>query len=175
MTGPENNHLFPAALCSAAAEMIDLLRSRRATLATAESCTGGLLSALITSVPGSSDVFGYGFVTYSNTAKSEMLGVTPRLLEQFGAVSPEAAAAMAEGARLRAQSTIAISITGIAGPGGGSDLKPVGLVHLGCAVAHRPVETHVLRLGDIGRGAIRLKSIEFAIGRIIAAGHDLPA
>lgn len=173
MNGTEDSQLFPAPLVTAAAELIDNLRSRRATLATAESCTGGLLSALITSIAGSSDVFGFGFVTYSNTAKSEMLSVTPLLLEQLGAVSPEAAAAMAEGARLHAQSTLAVSITGIAGPGGGSSLKPVGLVYLAVATVHKPVATHELRLGDIGRIAIRLKSTEFAIARVLDACRNL--
>ena len=109
------------------------LKRRGLTLATAESCTGGLLSSRITDVPGSSEVFHEGFVTYSNSAKTQILGVPPELIERHGAVSPEVARAMAEGAQKRAKADFALSLTGIAGPGGGTAEKPVGLVHIALA------------------------------------------
>ena len=110
--------------------VLDLCRERGLTLATAESCTGGLVSARLTSVPGSSDVFVGGVVAYSNEVKIRELGVPEETLEAHGAVSEETAAAMAEGARERLGADVAVSVTGVAGPGGGTDEKPVGLVHL---------------------------------------------
>ena len=118
------------------------LKRRGLTLATAESCTGGLLSSRITDVPGSSEVFHEGFVTYSNSAKTQILGVPPELIERHGAVSPEVARAMAEGAQKRAKADFALSLTGIAGPGGGTAEKPVGLVHI--ALARPSAETLLL-------------------------------
>ena len=121
----------------------ELLRTHKATLSVAESCTGGLLSDRITSVPGSSDYFEGGFVTYSKKMKTEALGVPESLLEETGAVSQEAAEAMAIGARRRTGSTYALSVTGVAGPGQGGELAPVGTVFVGladingCRVAHR--------------------------------------
>ena len=125
--------MFPDAILGRAAGLIASCRTRGLTVATAESCTGGLLAALITAIPGSSDVFERGFVTYSNAAKIECIGVSPRILEDFGAVSAEAARAMAEGALAHSPADMTLSITGIAGPGGGSPGKPVGLVHFGLA------------------------------------------
>jgi nicotinamide-nucleotide amidase len=116
-----------------AARVLDLCRSRRWRVVTAESCTGGLVVAALTAIAGSSDVVERGFVTYSNEAKSELLGVPPATILQVGAVSAETAAAMATGALARSGADLAVSITGIAGPGGGSAEKPVGLVHLGLA------------------------------------------
>ena len=123
-----------AAISRTGAAALDLrLAARRGLmLATAESCTGGLVAALITEIPGSSDVFDRGFVTYSNAAKAESLDVAPALLNPFGAVSAEVAGAMATGALAHSRADVAVSITGIAGPGGGSPEKPVGLVHFGC-------------------------------------------
>ena len=118
------------------------LKRRGLTLATAESCTGGLLASRITDVPGASEVFHEGFVTYSNSAKTQILGVPAELIESLGAVSPEVARAMAEGAQKRAQANFALSLTGIAGPGGGSSEKPVGLVHI--ALARPNAETLLL-------------------------------
>ncbi len=115
--------MFPDPLLSRAADLFASCRTKGLTVATAESCTGGLLAALITAIPGSSGVFERGFVTYSNAAKIECLGVSPRMLEDFGAVSAEAARAMAEGALAHSSADIALSITGIAGPGGGSPGK----------------------------------------------------
>lgn len=126
---------------------------------TAESCTGGLVAALLTSIAGSSAVVDRGFVTYSNDAKTDMLGVAPALLARVGAVSREVAIAMAEGALARSLADLAVSITGIAGPGGGSDDKPVGLVHF--AAARRGGETvHVeRRFGEIGRAEVRRAAV----------------
>ena len=112
-----------------AAELVATLLSNGQMLATAESCTGGMVAASVTDVAGSSAVFDRGFVTYSNAAKNEMLGVPKKLLETFGAVSEQVALSMAEGAISHSAATIAIAITGIAGPTGGSETKPVGLVH----------------------------------------------
>ena len=126
---------------------------------TAESCTGGLVAGALTGVAGSSAVVDRGFVTYSNEAKADMLGVDPNLIKQDGAVSESVARAMAEGALLRSLANIAVSITGIAGPGGGSDLKPVGLVHFACARKGFPTLHCERRFGDIGRDQVRAASI----------------
>jgi nicotinamide-nucleotide amidase len=118
---------------SLAKQVLDHFRARGLKLATAESCTGGLIAASLTHWPGSSDVLERGFVTYSNESKTELLGVPAALIASVGAVSPEVAAAMAEGALARAHAHIATSVTGVAGPGGGSPEKPVGLVWFGLA------------------------------------------
>src|SRR6266699_6142192 len=118
------------ALIEAARALIDLCRSKTLTIAAAESCTGGLLAATLTEIPGSSDVFDRGFVTYSNDAKQAMLGVPATTLGTFGAVSRETAHAMAQGALARAPADLAVAVTGIAGPGGAMPGKPVGLVYL---------------------------------------------
>ena len=114
-------------------EVIDHLRRGGYYLATAESCTGGLLSGVLTSVPGASEVFMCGYVTYSDGSKKDLLGVAPSLIECFGVVSEEVACAMAKGALLRSEVNVAVSITGIAGPGGATQKKPVGLVCMGLA------------------------------------------
>ena len=144
--------------------LVEKLRDHTSMLATAESCTGGLLSALITEIPGSSNVLDRGFVTYSNEAKTEMLGVPTSLIKNFGAVSPEVAQAMAIGAIKNSRAQITLSITGIAGPGGGTAAKPVGLVHF--ATCHiKPGETHPecaaheRQFGDIGRAEIRFQAV----------------
>lgn len=134
-----------------------------AMMSTAESCTGGLVSGLLTSVPGSSVVFDRGFVTYSNEAKIEMLGIDPAALERHGAVSAEIAAQMARGALMRSRADFAVSITGVAGPGGGSAEKPVGLVHFGLARRPNGVLTVERRFGDIGREGVRKLSAEQAL------------
>ena len=137
-------------------------------IATAESCTGGLLAGLLTAIPGSSAIVERGFVTYSNAAKVDMLGVPESVLATHGAVSEAVARAMAEGALAHSRADIAIAITGIAGPGGGSPEKPVGLVHLALATASG---THHLerRYGDRGRAAIRRLAVEDALGLLEAA------
>jgi nicotinamide-nucleotide amidase len=155
--------MFADVLLSRAAALIDRCRERGLTLATAESCTGGLIAGLITSVAGSSDVLDCGFVTYSNAAKSRMIGVSPALITQHGAVSEEVARAMAEGALVHSAADIAVAVTGVAGPSGGTAQKPVGLVH--CAAARKGVSTitRVLRLGDIGRNNVRIETVRAAV------------
>ena len=128
-------------ITDAAARLLDDLRAARMTVATAESCTGGLIAAALTAIAGSSDVVDRGFVTYSNAAKTEMLGVDARLIAQFGAVSGPVAAAMASGALQRAPVDITVSVTGVAGPGGGTPDKPVGTVWFGLAIRGRPGST----------------------------------
>ena len=154
---------FEIKMTEQAARLIDLCRRKHLMLATAESCTGGLIAALITSVPGSSDVFDSGFVTYSNAAKTAMIGVPTDLIMRVGAVSAEVARAMAEGALRHSKADIALAVTGVAGPGGGTVLKPVGLVH--CAAASRggTMLHQELLLGDIGRDAVRGATVARAV------------
>lgn len=155
--------MFPSDLTARAAALIDRCRRNRLMLATAESCTGGLIAGLVTSVSGSSDVLDCGFVTYSNAAKTRMIGVPAELITRAGAVSEEVARAMAEGAIANSAADVAVAVTGIAGPGGGTATKPVGLVH--CAAARRGVPTvhRELRLGDFGRDAVRLETVRVAV------------
>jgi nicotinamide-nucleotide amidase len=138
-----------------------LLRERHATVAVAESCTGGMLGERFTSTPGSSGYFLGGFITYSNALKQELLGVAAETLEQFGAVSQETAEAMAAGARQRTGATYAISITGVAGPDGGTEQKPVGLVYVGIADDAGTAVTHRRFPGD--RARIRQFTTQFAL------------
>jgi nicotinamide-nucleotide amidase len=163
--------MFSQALRTNAADLITACRAKGLTIATAESCTGGLLAALITTVPGSSDVFERGFVTYSNTAKAECLGVPAQILEAFGAVSLETAQAMAQGALAHSKAFVAISITGIAGPGGGSPEKPVGLVHFGLASKQGSIITVEKRFGDRGRDAVRCAAVETALNLLLDAAR----
>lgn len=149
-----------------AKEIIDTLVSRKLTLATAESCTAGLLSGAITDVPGSSAAFYGGFVTYSNAAKSRMIGVPSRMIEDHGAVSAPVARAMADGARNTARTDLAVSITGIAGPDGGTERKPVGLVFFAVATKDG-TDVQEKRFGDIGRDAIRKASVETALEMVL--------
>ena len=146
-----------------AAALLEACRQRGILLATAESCTGGLLAATLTAIPGSSDVVDRAFVTYSNAAKSEMLGVPVWLIERHGAVSEDVARAMVGGALTHSPATLAVAITGVAGPGGGTTDKPVGLVHLAAARRDAPVLHHRLLLGDIGRNEIRRESVVQAL------------
>ncbi len=137
-------------------------------IATVESCTGGLIAGALTAIAGSSEVFERGFVTYSNEAKSELVGVPAGLIEAHGAVSAEVARAMAEGGLARSRADIAVSVTGIAGPGGGTDAKPVGLVHFACAARGEEVALHHQQFaGD--RRAVREASVCQALSMIIAA------
>lgn len=126
--------MLPEALTDAASALLDACREAGITIATAESCTGGLVAACLTETPGSSDVFDRGFVTYSNEAKTELLGVPAAMIARHGAVSEEVAKAMAIGALAKSRALMTISITGVAGPGGGSRDKPVGLVHFASAM-----------------------------------------
>ena len=146
-----------------AEEALRLARGAGVTIATAESCTGGLVSAALTEVPGSSDAMDRGFVTYSNAAKSELLGVPADLIERHGAVSEEVARAMAEGALSAAKAGVSVAVTGVAGPGGGTATKPVGLVHFAAAARGRPTLTREKRFGDLGRAEIRRRSVLVAL------------
>ena len=146
-----------------ATALLEACRPRGILLATAESCTGGLLAATLTAIPGSSDVVDRGFVTYSNAAKSEMLGVPVWLIERHGAVSEDVARAMAGGALTHSRATLAVAITGIAGPSGGTAEKPIGLVHVAGAARDAPVSHERLLLGDIGRAEIRRESVRRAL------------
>lgn len=139
----------------AAAEVLSLCGRHHFRLVTAESCTGGLIAAALTATSGSSTVFERGYVTYSNAAKIGDIGVDPRLIENFGAVSEEVARAMAQGAIEAAEVDVALSVTGIAGPTGGSSQKPVGLVHIAAAHRDGKILHREYRYGPIGRGDIR--------------------
>jgi nicotinamide-nucleotide amidase len=147
--------------------LLDLCRMRKLTLATAESCTGGLVAGALTDIPGSSDVIDRGFVTYSNEAKRAMLGVNASTLATFGAVSKEIAIAMAVGALERAGVDLAVAITGIAGPGGATPGKPVGLVHLAVAARDGRIVHRECRFGAIGRSAVRQRSVVEALRMLI--------
>lgn len=154
---------FDRALVEKAERLLKLCQSRRLVIASAESCTGGLLAALLTEIPGSSKVFERGFVTYSNEAKSDLLGVSSELIRQCGAVSEEVALAMAEGALRKSPASMAVSITGVAGPGGGSAEKPVGLVFLACVGRKAEPMRSRLDLGMQTRNDIRVASVAEAI------------
>lgn len=160
--------MFPEEIASLARDLIAAAVAKGWTVATAESCTGGLVAGVLTGVPGSSAVLDRGFVTYSNAAKVDLLGVPAELIEVHGAVSEPVARSMAEGARRRAGAHLAVSITGIAGPGGGTATKPVGTVHFACAHARETVH-HAAGFGDIGRDAVRLASVRQALLMLSAA------
>ena len=149
------------------AEVLALARARGVMIATAESCTGGLIAGRLTDVAGSSDAVDRGFVTYSNAAKIEMLGIRPDTLERFGAVSEEIAAEMAQGALLRSQAGICVAVTGIAGPGG-SEHKPEGRVCFGLADA-AGVRTETVEFGAIGRAQVRAATVVHALALLKAA------
>ena len=154
--------MFPDSITQLAAAVLEECRSRDLHLSTAESCTGGLITGCLTGIAGSSDVVDRGFVTYTNNAKQEMIDVPASLIERHGAVSEEVARAMAVGVLANSRSCLAVSVTGIAGPGGGSAEKPVGLVHIAAARRHqaRLHERHVFK-GD--REAVRLASVAAAL------------
>ena len=147
--------------------LADALRSRQMKLASAESCTGGLIAAACTAIAGSSDWFERGFVTYSNESKSDMLGVAPTLIASHGAVSREVAKAMAEGALKHSGANVSVAVTGIAGPGGATPGKPVGTVWLAIARLDVETQTELLQLnGD--RTAIREQTVHHALQRLVA-------
>jgi nicotinamide-nucleotide amidase len=152
-----------AQLIKSAERVLSLCRAGGFTIVTAESCTGGLVAATLTEISGSSDVFDRGFVTYSNEAKEAMLGVPATVLDRYGAVSREAAEAMAAGALAHSPGHFAVAITGIAGPTGGSEDKPVGLVHFVAAARDGPLIARERRFGDIGRRQVRLASVAEAL------------
>jgi nicotinamide-nucleotide amidase len=153
-------------LTRAAARVLDLCRARGLTVATAESCTGGLVAAALTEIAGSSDVVDRGFVTYSNAAKQAMLGVPAGILNRHGAVSRETAEAMAKGALAHAPADLAVAITGIAGPGGGTAEKPVGLVHFAAAARDGRLVHREQRFGDVGRAEVRLRAVAEALAML---------
>jgi len=148
---------------AAAERLLALCRRRGLKIATAESCTGGLVAAALTAIAGSSDVVDCGFVTYSNEAKRKMLGVPAATLKRYGAVSAEAAAAMAKGALRKSRADLAVSITGVAGPGGGTKQKPVGLVYFAAATRKGRYLARRRLYGNIGRTPVRLRSVEQAL------------
>jgi len=158
--------MFPADLIDQAMRLLADLRARKLMVATAESCTGGMIAGLLTEIPGSSDVVERGFVTYSNAAKAEMIGVPMELIVTHGAVSEAVARAMASGALAASRADISIAVTGVAGPGGGSASKPVGLVHFGGARKGGTVIHQEARFGDLGRGGIRLAAVRQALQMI---------
>ncbi len=141
-------------------------RTTGARLATAESCTGGLIAGAITDVPGSSDILDRGFIVYSNDAKQEMLGVSADTLSAHGAVSEEVAREMADGALERSKATVAVSVTGVAGPGG-SERKPEGRVCFGIARSGKPTRTFTMEFGALGRGAVRQSTVDLALDLLI--------
>jgi nicotinamide-nucleotide amidase len=158
--------MFPDDIQSLARQVVQAAAARGLTVATAESCTGGLVSGALTAIAGSSAVVERGFVTYSNAAKSDLLGVPTGLIEAHGAVSEPVARAMADGAVSRSGAQVSVSVTGVAGPGGGTADKPVGLVHFG-AVGPAGVIHAEHRFGDIGREAVRLASVRVALGLLL--------
>lgn len=158
-------------LIETARYVLAAFRNNRQTIATAESCTGGLIAALLTAIPGSSDVFERGFVTYSNQAKTEQISVPEDLIAEFGAVSAEVAMAMAQGALENSNAGVSVAITGIAGPGGGSKEKPVGLVFVSIA-GPQGLFVEELRLNDIGRDQIRAETAQAALEMLAAFGLE---
>ena len=154
--------MFPDDIDALARQVIETALVRGLMIATAESCTGGLIAGALTAVPGSSTVLERGFVTYSNAAKTGMLGVPADLIDRHGAVSEPVARAMAAGAVERSGASVSVSVTGIAGPDGGSDDKPVVLVHFGAAGPAGLIHVEH-RFGDLGREGIRLESVRVAL------------
>ena len=155
--------MFPSDAIALAEAVLSRCRDLGFQFTTAESCTGGLIAGCLTEIAGSSDVIGYGFVTYSNDAKQDVLSVPEDMLRINGAVSEQVARAMAEGARERAGADIAVAVTGIAGPGGGSEEKPVGLVHMACARAGQPTLHERCLFGDKGRSKVRELTVVSAL------------
>ena len=150
------------------AQILVAARQLGLRIATAESCTGGMVAVALTDLPGSSDIFDCGFVTYSNQAKVQMLGVSPLSLSIHGAVSEAVAQEMAEGALVRSTAGLAIAITGIAGPGG-SDVKPEGRVCFGLARRDKPTQVETLDFGPLGREKVRLAARDHALGLLMRA------
>jgi nicotinamide-nucleotide amidase len=161
--------MFTSSDIAVAADLIAQLRARKFKMCTAESCTGGLIVGLLTEVPGSSDVVDRGYVTYSNAAKCECLDVPATLIGRYGAVSAEVAVAMASGARRTSGCDLAVAVTGVAGPGGGSVEKPVGLVHLAVHLRGAQPISRVLTLGDVGRSAVRMETVRAALALSLQA------
>ena len=153
-------------LRAAASAVLEACRARGLKVATAESCTGGLVAGALTEIAGSSDVVDRGFVTYSDEAKQQMLGVASETLRDHGAVSRQTAEEMARGAIAHSNAHVSVAITGVAGPGGGSAEKPVGLVHFAAASRSGALTHKEMRYGDIGRGAVREQSVKQALAML---------
>jgi nicotinamide-nucleotide amidase len=153
-------------LRTAATAVLEVCRAHGMKVATAESCTGGLVAGALTEIAGSSDVVDRGFVTYSNIAKQQMLGVPADILRDHGAVSQQTVVAMARGALGKANADLVVAITGVAGPGGGSADKPVGLVHFAVASRNGALTHQEMRYGDIGRAEVRHKSVLQALAML---------
>ena len=167
--------MFPPDLIAQAEAILADFRKRGLKLATAESCTGGLVAGVLTEIAGSSGVVERGFVTYSNAAKHELLGVPDEMLAAHGAVSEPVARAMAEGALARSSADVAVAVTGVAGPDGGTAAKPVGLVHFAAARRGGEILHRECRFGDIGRSQVRLTSVREALQLVLrAAGAATP-
>jgi nicotinamide-nucleotide amidase len=157
------SHMFAQPLLRLAEVILADARAQKLKIATAESCTGGLIGALLTEIPGSSDVFERGFITYSNLAKRDLLGVPGDLLADYGAVSEPVARAMAEGAINYSKADVSVAVTGVAGPSGGTPMKPIGHVHFAAARRGRNIIHELHRYGELSRGEIRLKAVETAL------------
>src|SRR5262249_45426626 len=155
--------MFDEHMLNLARLTLDEAQQRRLKIVTAESCTGGLIAGLLTEIPGSSLTVERGFIVYSNKAKEEMLGVPGDLIADAGAVSEPVARAMAEAALEESPANIAVAVPGIAGPGGGTPLKPVGLVHIAVARENKPIFHQAMRFGDIGRSKVRRETIVAAL------------
>jgi nicotinamide-nucleotide amidase len=161
--------MFPGALLEDARAILERARKAQLMIAAAESCTGGLIATLFTEIAGSSDVFERGFVTYSNEAKEDLVGVPTDLIRSHGAVSEAVARAMADGALKHSLAQVAVAVTGIAGPGGGTTEKPVGLVYIAVAGTDRETQVREFRFGDIGRSQVRLATVAQALALLKSA------
>jgi nicotinamide-nucleotide amidase len=166
--------MFPREILALAEFVLREARSRGLQLAAAESCTGGMIASALTAIPGSSDVFERGFVVYSDRAKHELLRVPSEMIAAHGAVSAEVARAMADGALAHSAADIAVSCTGIAGPGGGSEAKPVGLVYLGLARKGSKTSHLECRFGSRSRDEIRLRTVVAALQLVVDATRASP-
>lgn len=164
--------IWPRDIEEAASGIVADFTARKLMIATAESCTAGLIAGAITEIAGSSNVFDRGFITYSNEAKQQMIGVSPETLKAHGAVSRLTAIEMAEGAISNSAATVSVAVTGIAGPGGGSDEKPVGLVHLAAARKGHETLHREMRYGDIGRSEVRLATVRTALEMLVEISGD---
>jgi nicotinamide-nucleotide amidase len=158
---------FPGDILELAQRIVSEFGTKGLMVATAESCTGGLIAGALTDIPGSSAVVDRGFVTYTNTAKNEMLGVRQQTLATYGAVSRETALQMVHGALFRSRADLAVAVTGIAGPGGGSADKPVGLVHLAAKSRSGNLVHREMRYGEIGRDKVRLATVATALEMLL--------
>lgn len=164
--------IWPRDIEDAASGIVADFTARKLMIATAESCTAGLIAGAITEIAGSSNILDRGFVTYSNEAKQQMIGVSPETLKAHGAVSRPTAIEMAEGAISNSAATVSVAVTGIAGPGGGSDEKPVGLVHLAAARKGHETLHREMRYGDIGRSEVRLATVRTALEMLVEISGD---